>query len=364
MAAGAASAAASPPPAVDASAYILVDPHTGEVLARKGPDLRLPMASTTKMMTALLVLERARLDDVVTVPADAAAVGESSADLVPGEQLTVRDLLAGLLVGSGNDAAVTLAEHVGGSQAAFVDMMNARARSLGLTRTHYANPHGLDAPGHYSTVRDMVRLGRALMRYPLVRDLVDRRTVELPGAFGGPTRTLESENTLLDLMPEADGIKTGHTSGAGYALVAHASRPRVGVDLYAAVIGSPSEDERAADMDRLLTWGLDQYARPTVIPTAQVTTATVRDRPGVRVPLRVARPLVATVRLGRPLSQTIVAPGEVIGPVRAGQRVGRIVVRQDGRVVGARDLVAARAVSGPSVADRLRTGIDNLLGLG
>jgi D-alanyl-D-alanine carboxypeptidase (penicillin-binding protein 5/6) len=363
MSAGAAlGAPATPPPPVDAAAYVLVDPRSGAVLARKGPDLRLPMASTTKIMTALVVLRRSRLDDVVTVPAEAAAVGESSAGLVPGEELTVRDLLTGLMVGSGNDAAVALADHVAGSQAAFADLMNQEAARLGMTRTRFQNPHGLDAPGHYSTVRDMVRMGRALMRYPFAREVVASRTATIPGPGGAGVRSLESRNALLELLPEADGIKTGNTSGAGYALVAHADRPATGADLYAAIIGSPSEADRAADAAALLRWGLAQYARPTLLARgAAVVRAEVRDRPGVEVTLRVARPLAAPIRLGEPIRQTVVAPAEVVAPVRAGQRLGQVVVRQGGRVLGRRDLVAASDVGAPTFTDRLRTGWGNLI---
>ena len=146
-------------PTVDADAYLLVDPATNAVLAQRAPDRELPMASTTKMMTALVTLESADLDDVMTVPPDA-AVGGSTGSLQAGERLTVRELLTALLVASGNDAAVTLAEGVAGSQAAFVRRMNRRAAELGLTETHFANPHGLDAPGHHSSARDLVALAR------------------------------------------------------------------------------------------------------------------------------------------------------------------------------------------------------------
>ena len=127
--------------------------------------------------------------------------------------------------------------------------MNERAARIGLTATRYANPHGLDAPGHHSTVRDMVRLGIVAMRDPVVRDIVGARTARIPGPFGAGTRFYESENALLDIDPDADGIKTGMTDGAGYALMARARRPRLGVQLQAAVIGSPSSEARARDAD-------------------------------------------------------------------------------------------------------------------
>ena len=159
--------AAAPP--VDAAAYALVNAATGETLAAKAPDRELPMASTTKIMTALVVLENAKLTDRMTVTPAAAAIEGSSGMLEAGETLNVRQLLTALLVPSGNDAAVTLAQGVSGSQAGFVALMNRTAQRLGLTETHYSNPHGLDGPGHHSSVSDMVALAEEAMRDPVFR---------------------------------------------------------------------------------------------------------------------------------------------------------------------------------------------------
>ena len=357
-----AAAAGTAAPRLDAAAWILVNPATGEVLARHAAHESLPMASTTKMMTALLVMERTRLGDVVTVPEEATEVGESSADLVAGEKLTVRQLLTGLLVASGNDAAVTLADHVAGSQGAFVAMMNRRAAQLGLRDTRFASPHGLDRPGQYASVRDLVHLAERAMAHPIFRETVARRTATLPGAFGGPARHLESENDLLDLDPEADGVKTGHTSGAGYAMVAHARRPGLGVSLYAAMIGEPSRPRRAEDAKALLDWGFAQYARPTLIPAGRVLArAAVRDRPGVRVAARVSDPLRGVVRLDRPLRLQVIMPPEVIAPIRKGQVLGTAVMREGARVIGRRPLVAGTAVAAASPLDRIRAGWDRLI---
>jgi D-alanyl-D-alanine carboxypeptidase (penicillin-binding protein 5/6) len=355
-------AAAAPVPTPDATAYILVNPASGEVLAARAPDRALPMASTTKIMTALVAMERARPDQLATVPPEATAVGESSAGLVDGERLSVAHLLAATLVGSGNDAAVTLADFVGGSQAAFVRLMNRRAAQLGLRHTHFANAYGLDQAGHHASPRDLVTLARAAMRYARFRRLVAGRTALIPGPFGEGVRRLESKNDLLDIDPDADGVKTGETDGAGYALVAHARRPGLGVELYAAMIGEPTEAARARDARRLLDWGFRQYARPTLVAAGQAFgSAPVRDRPGVRVVVRARAPLRAPVRLGQPLRAMVVLPAELRAPIGAGQTVGSVVVREGGRVVGRRDLVAAASVRAPSLVDRLRAGWDRLL---
>lgn len=352
--------AAAEAPSLSATAYILVDPSTDTVLAQRAPDRTLPMASTTKMMTALLAVERASLTDIATVP-PGAIVGGSSARLVAGERISVGDLLVGLLVPSGNDAAVTLAEHVGGSQAAFVRMMNARARKLGLTRTRFVTPHGLDRPGHHSSARDLVRLARAAMAREEIRRVVALRTARIPGPGGAGIRVLETQNDLLGRDPDVDGVKTGHTAGAGYAIVAHARRPRLGVDLYAALIGAPSEEARAADAERLLDWGFSQFGRAILVRDGQIfARAEVRDRPGVTVALRAEGVLSAAMRVDDELTETVVAPSEVIGPVARGRVLGSVTVRVGRRVVGRRPLVAATDVAAPSVADRLRAAWDQV----
>jgi D-alanyl-D-alanine carboxypeptidase (penicillin-binding protein 5/6) len=353
--------AAAAAPTVEADAYIVLDPVSGEVLGRRAPDRELPMASTTKIMTALIALESAGLDDVMTVPPEA-AVGGSTGGLLAGERLSVRDLLTALLVASGNDAAVTLAEGVAGSQSAFVARMNRRARELGLSATRFANPHGLDAPGHRSSVRDLVALAREAMKSPVFRRIVSQRRAAIPGPGGVGERELVSENLLLDIDPDVDGVKTGMTDGAGYALVAHAARRPDSPELYLALIGSPSEEARARDGMELLDLARAGYAPATLIGEgAVVGEAPVRDRPGTSVEYRAAAPLVAPLRLGVPVTETVEAPAEIVAPVEEGQVIGRITVRQGDRVLGRRDLVAAESAGEPSVWDRVRAGVEALV---
>jgi serine-type D-Ala-D-Ala carboxypeptidase (penicillin-binding protein 5/6) len=184
----------------------------------------------------------------------------------------------------------------------------------------------------------------------------------IPGPNGVGTRVLVSKNDLLAIDADADGVKTGNTDGAGYALVAHATRPRLGVELYAAVIGSPSEQRRAIDAKRLLDWGFAQYARPVLVPAAQVLgRVAVRDRPGVTLDLRTSVAVRAPMRLGQRLSVSIEAPPEVIAPVTAGAVLGRVVVRQGGREIGSQDLVAARSIGAASTFERIRYGVGSLL---
>jgi D-alanyl-D-alanine carboxypeptidase (penicillin-binding protein 5/6) len=199
-------------PPLSAQAALLGDSGVNQTLATANAHQPRPMASTTKIMTALLVLERANLADQVVV-SPTALVGESSMGLMAGEVLTVEDLLWGLLLSSGNDAAVALAEHVAGSEAAFVQLMNQRAAELGMTNTRFANPHGLDAPDHYSSAYDLWLVAQEALTYPLFRQMVATSAHTTAG------RQLFNQNELLSSYPGADGVKTGTTVAAGQNLV-------------------------------------------------------------------------------------------------------------------------------------------------
>ena len=247
------------PPQVTGRAYVVENGVTGEVLAARDLHERVPIASVTKLMTVLLTVERTRPSDVVTVSARAAAVGESSAGLRAGERLTVRELLEAALIQSANDAADALADYVGkGSEERFVALMNRRAKQLGLRDTHYVRPDGLDATGHVSSARDVTLLARILMHRPLVRQIVRQRVASISGG-----RTLHTWNDLLSSYPGIFGVKTGHTSAAGWNEVAAARRGPVTV--YATLLGSPDRDERNADLAKLLDWGFSRYRAATVV---------------------------------------------------------------------------------------------------
>jgi len=238
--------AATPPPSVDASAALLVDVDAGETLYALNPDKRLPMASLTKLMTALLTIENTKKDDVVRVEGPAPSVGESTINLQAGEKLKVGDLLAAALIQSANDAAYALATDVGGTVKKFVEMMNQRAAELGLEHTHYVVPDGLDTPGHYSSARDTYTLAREDMKHALFRRIVARTGGEIAGG-----RTLYAWNDLLKTYPGTIGIKTGHTDRAGWSEIAAAERD--GVTMYSVILGGPSRNRRNRDLAALPT---------------------------------------------------------------------------------------------------------------
>lgn len=230
-------------PVVGASSALLVDLDSSTVLFDKNAGQALPPASTVKIMTALVVLRQAQLDDEVRVSEAAAATPGSRMGLAAGETLTVRDLLYGLLLPSGNDAAVALAEHVGGSEAGFVALMNEAAQELGMEEAHFVNVHGLDAEGQKMSAADLLDLTRAALEYPIFAEIVGTSAAEVAG------HSLANTNELLGVYPDADGVKTGTTDLAGECLVAtvnHDGRRTVAI-----VLGSP---DRYSDVRAMLDY--------------------------------------------------------------------------------------------------------------
>jgi D-alanyl-D-alanine carboxypeptidase (penicillin-binding protein 5/6) len=347
LAAAVHSSAAAATPSVDARAYEVVNAATGEVLSARNARTRLPMASITKLMTALVALEHAKLDEVVTVDRDAVGITGSGVRLRAGERITVRDLIEAALIQSANDAAVALAAHVGrGNEDAFVALMNRKARQLGLTSTHFERADGLDVAGHVSSAHDLNRLAQLTMREPVIRQAVGVRNTTIAGG-----RSLHTWNDLLGGFPGLIGVKTGHTSNAGWCQVAAARGP--GFTIYATILGSPSRSARNADLAELLSLGLSSYRLAPVI-SASRTYATA-DLPYGRDPLRLVamKPVLRPVRLARSLTERVVAPAAVALPVRRGQRLGEVHVYDRGKLVASSPLVASRSVELPGTAGKV-----------
>jgi serine-type D-Ala-D-Ala carboxypeptidase (penicillin-binding protein 5/6) len=333
-------------PPVRASAYLVQDARTGEVLASYRAHDRLPIASITKLMTVLVVLQHHKLTDVVTVDPRAASVGESSIELQAGEHITVRDLLKGALIQSANDAADALALSVAPDFTSFAALMNAQAAKLGLHDTHFVRPDGLDASGQYSSAADVTKLARIVMRTRFVRETVREESDTIAGG-----RTLHTWDDLLATFPQTIGVKTGHTNLAGWCQVA-AARGR-GVTVYATLLGSPARATRNEDLESLLIWGLSRFR---VIPAVQSsrTYATLRVGYG-RGPLDLvaSKPLLTVARIDRPLTERVVAPTTAVLPVSEGQSLGRVQIWEGSRLVGTRELVASRSINRPALPRRL-----------
>ena len=350
-------AGGAPAPPVAAKAVLVGDGKTGEILFERNAEARVPMASITKLMTALVTLENRRPDDVVTVHGPAPSIGESTIQLRAGEKLPVGDLLAAALIQSANDAAYALASEVGdGSVPTFVALMNAKARELGLADTRYARPDGLDTPAHYSSAEDTFALARTAMARPVVRRLVRMRRADIAGG-----RTVRTWNDLLATFPGLNGVKTGHTDRAGWSEVASARRD--GTNVYAVILGRPNRAQRNADLAKLLEWGFDQYGRVTFIREGQryATTAVPFSEERVELVALGSADDVIRLRPGTRFEERVVAPAMVDLPVRRGQRLGEVIVTDGDRVVARQPLVATRSVAEPSFGDRVGWYADRTL---
>jgi D-alanyl-D-alanine carboxypeptidase (penicillin-binding protein 5/6) len=350
------SASAASPPKLDAKAWILIDPRDDSVLAAKAPNKRLPIASATKLMTAYLALHVLKPNEMVTAPAYRPSnPAEITLGLHTGERIRVRDLLYGLLLPSASDAAETLAGAVSGSVPAFVQRMNRTARKLGLADTSYANPIGLDDPDNYSSAHDLVTLASILMRNRLFARIVDTQSETLRS--GDHPRTVTSRNTLLGRASWINGVKTGHTLGAGYVLVG--SGTRGSTTLISAVLGTPSEYARDNDTLELLDYGFSLYHAVQPVTEGEELASPKLDYRDDHLPLVAARALPVTIREGQSVSTQVSAPGEVSGAVRQGQALGRVTVAVDGKRAAVSPLVAAHEVAAATTLDKVISTAQN-----
>lgn len=348
--AAAPAAPAAGPEGIEAKAWIVVDARSGDVIAGQAAEKRLPIASTTKLMTAYVAMRELRPGEVVRAAPYEAIYGESLMGLTAGERVSVRDLLYGLMLVSGNDAAHTLAVAAAGSEERFVEQMNRYAAALGLADTHYANPVGLDEPGNYSSAADLATLTRRLLRDPAFARIADTRSVLLRSPSS--PRRIENSNDLLETAPWVTGVKTGHTFDAGYVLVA--SGERRGVSLVSVTLGEPTEEARFADSFDLLEFGFSQYRRRLPVRAGASLAEPEIRYSGGRLPLRAERSLQAGVRRDQRLELRVAAPEEVEGPVRRGAKLGHATVFVDGMRVGSVPLRASRTVPEASGFDRAR----------
>ncbi len=344
----AAARADEPPKDLPARAWILVDADDGEVLAAHRAKTSMSIASTTKLMTAYVAHHELKLDQTVVAPPYDALPAESLMGLEAGEEIKVRDLLYGLLLVSGNDAAETLAQAAGGSEAGFVSEMNDDAARLGLDDTSYANPIGLDEAGNYSSAEDLVSLAIELRRDALFRKIFD--TASYTTESGAHPRNLVNRNLLVQTVPYVNGVKTGYTIDAGNVLVA--SGEQKGVELVSAVLGAPTESERDSASLALLDYGFSRYhERSPVRPGTPLASVAIADRE-VSVELEPSEKLSATVREGQSVQTRIRAPAEVDGPVEEGERLGSVVLEVDRRAAGRTALVAASSAAAAGLLER------------
>ncbi len=350
-------------PEIPASAAFLLDTSTGEVLYEKNPDLELPMASTTKIMTALVTLENASLKEQVVISERAQRTGESSAWLEKGEVLTVDQLLHALMVQSANDSAVALAEHVGGSVEGFVAMMNEKALALGATHTRFANPHGLDQEGHYTTARDLATMAACAMRNPIFRELVVSDGYEIPWPGHPYPRVMVNHNRFLKIYPQATGIKTGYTSRAGKCLVASAIRD--GRELISVILnGGESYWDQTV---QLMDYGFNAFTQVKFASAGELLASVeVGDFPRRKVDLVPSADLIFTVRkdrLSSYMEAEVTCPRWVPYPVDKGREMGELTTGEGGAGEKRETLVASQPCRPPNPIIRFFAFLGSMLGM-
>jgi len=326
------------PPAINADSYILVDFDTGEVLVEHNPDQTLPPASLTKLMTAYILaqeveLGRLGLDDVVPVSRNAWSQnpvfkGSSLMWIEPGKPVTVAELERGIVISSGNDATVAIAEHIAGSEQAFVDLMNQYAAEMNLTSTHFENSHGLPHPDHLSTARDL-----AMLAIAAIRDHPDRYAVYKERSYTYNDITQYNRNHLLREDPSVDGLKTGYTSVAGYGLVASAERE--GMRLISVVLGSNSTRSRKAETRALLNYGFRFYQNVTPL-TAELSLGETRLWKGLKDTVSGGVLTAPTLTMPRSNAATEVVAtfaDPILAPLKRGDEIGLVQVFLDGELL-------------------------------
>lgn len=339
-----------PPPQVAGSAYLLVDADSGHIIVEQNADQALAPASLTKLMTSYVLyheLAEGRVSeaDQVLISREAWAqnpifAGSSLMWIEAGKRVSLADLNRGLVISSGNDAAVAIAEHLAGSESAFADMMNSHARALGMTGTHFVNSHGLPDADHYTTARDLAVLSNALInRFP------DDYALYKEHDFTYNNIRQYNRNSLLTQNPSVDGLKTGYTEDAGYCLVASAKRD--GMRLISVVLGASSKRGRATETRKLLNYGFRFYETHDLYqPGQELSQAQVWKGLQKQVGLGIEEQIYLTIPRGRheDLKAVIEVQETIVAPVEVGQSFGELSVSLDGQVVMVTRLVATSSV--------------------
>ena len=348
-----------PPPQIEARAWLLVDAASGLPLAERNPDSKVEPASLTKLMTAYIAFSaiqegRLALNQELSVSEKAWKAEGSRMFLDPKRRATVEDLLKGVIVQSGNDACITLAEGIAGSEESFVAVMNQMAKKLGMTRTHFMNATGLPHPQHATTARDLSRLAGAL-----IRDFPDFYKYYAMKEFAYNGISQPNRNRLLFMDPSVDGVKTGHTESAGYCLIASAKREQR--RLLSVVLGAGSDGGRAMESQKLLNYGFQFFETVKLYPANQaVSSLRIYKGKGGEVKAGFLSDFHVTVPRGmsRNIQAQLVTQQPLLAPVRRGQKLGTLRLSVDGQPVGDYPLLALESVP---VAGILGRGWDNIL---
>ena len=331
---------------LNAKSAILMEDSTGKVLYESNPDERVPIASVTKVMTMLLIMEavdsgKITLDDMVTVSENAMSYGGSTMFLEAGEQLTVNDMMKGIAVASANDGCVAMAEHLAGSESAFVDMMNAKAQELGMENTHFMNTNGLDEDDHYSSARDVAIMSRELIKH---KTIFNYTSIWMDTLRGGKFQ-LANTNKLIRFYEGANGLKTGSTSKALCCLSATAKRNDM--QLIAVVLGAPTSAERFSSAKSLLDYGFANYAVNTQVAAGdEIDRVHVEKGVDNEVIVVAADTYSTLVKKGQEdnVTKEVILDEQITAPLEAGEKLGTMKISRDGETLAEIDLNAANAV--------------------
>lgn len=332
-------------PMLNAKAYILIDVNSGKIIAEKNSGEKLPPASLTKMMTLYVISnalhnEQIHLADTVRISRDAWKTGGSRMFVKEGQQVPIEDLLKGIIVDSGNDACVAMAEHLGGSEQGFADIMNQQAQQLGMLNSHFTDSTGLPDPEHFTTAKDLAILGRALVvNFPQYYHWYKQKWFTYNG-IRQPNR-----NRLLWRDNQVDGVKTGHTNEAGFCLVSSAKRDNM--RLLAVVLGSPSDAIRADDSERLLNYGFRFFETHQLYKAGQaISTVSVYKGNTSRLNVGLLQDQYITIPSGQyqRVSITTNVAENLQAPINKGDKIGEVVVKFDNNILETRPVFALEAI--------------------
>ncbi|MFT4058270.1 MAG: D-alanyl-D-alanine carboxypeptidase family protein [Legionella sp.] len=345
-------------PILNAKAYILIDVNSGKIIAEKNSEEHLPPASLTKMMTLYVIShalhhEQIHLTDMVRVSKEAWKIGGSRMFIKEGQQVAVEDLLKGIIVDSGNDACVAMAEHVGGTENSFTDLMNQQAQNLGMKNSHFTDSTGLPDPNLYTTAKDLAILGRALIiDFPQYYDWYKQKWFTYNG-IRQPNR-----NRLLWRDNQVDGIKTGHTNDAGFCLVSSAKRDNM--RLLAVVLGEPNDSSRADDSEKLLNYGFRFFETHQLYKSGQ-TVAELPLYKGVvnKVLIGLNEDHYITIPTGQyqRLNVSTKVPSFLEAPIKKGDKIGDLVVQFDNSIVSTRPIYALQDVESGGFFTRIKDSV-------
>lgn len=344
----------SKPPKIDAGAAVVIDMRSGRVLYEKNATSIRSIASTTKIMTAIVAIENGNLSDKIKVSKRAASIRGSTINLKEGEELTLKELLYGLMLRSGNDAAIAIAEHIGGSVEEFAQMMNDKAKELGLKNTQFKTPHGLDAPGHYSTAYELAQIARYALNNPTFSKIVATQNASIAG------RDLHTTNEMLGAYPGADGVKTGYTGQAGRCLVTSATRNNMRI--VSVVLNCASRSIRAKSSRAILDYAFNNYKLCTLIDPEE----DMGSLPVLKGKLKKV-PVVPVKGLEMPLTEeeknslkveSYLYDDKLTAPVNQDTKVGYISFLVNGKTIAEVDLKTNACVERKLFFDYYRDVVD------